>query len=484
LTSLKEKTISGVYWSIIENISKYGLQFVVGIVLARLLSPAEFGLVGMILIFIAISNSLVDAGFSQALIRKINASDYDFSTVFIFNFIFSLFVFWILFFSAGFISDFFEEPTLTLLLRVFAVNIIINALGMVQRTRLIRAIDFKTQTKISIIAGVLSGTIAIIFAYRGWGVWSLIIKTTTFNLINTLLLWVYSKWLPALIFKIESFKEMFAFGSKMVVAGLIDTVYRNIYYVVIGKYFSASDLGYFARAEQFTNMPSSNITTVIQRVSYPALSQIQDDKIKLKSAYKRIIKSTMLVSFVLMIGLAAVAEPLIHTLIGEKWEQSVVYLQLLCFVGMMYPIHGINLNMLKVVGRSDLFLKLEVIKKTMAVPVIVIGIFYGIKIMIAGMIINSFLAYFINSYWSGRFVNYPIKEQVLDILPSFLLALTIGVIVFSFGFVFSVSFPVLLAIQTFIGGLLFIVICEVTKLKAYVYLKEIVFSKLNKTKHG
>mgnify|MGYP001351713584 CR=1 FL=1 len=484
MNNLKQKTISGLLWSIIDNFAKYGLQFIVGIILARLLSPTEFGLVGMITIFISISNSLVDSGFSQALIRKKNAEAKDFSTVFIFNLAFSIIVFGILFFSAKAIGSFFEQPKLVMLVRVFAINIIINAFALVQRTKLTKDLDFKTQTKISILSGAISGLLAIILAYNGAGVWSLVAKTTIFNIITVLLLWYLSKWKPQLVFSSQSFKELFSFGSKMVAAGLLDTIYRNIYYVVIGKYFTVAELGYYTRAEQFNNLPSSNLTTVIQRVSYPALSQLQNDTQRLKLGYKKVIISTMFVSFISMLGMAAIAEPMILTLIGEKWEQSIVYLQMLCFVGMLYPLHGINLNMLKVQGRSDLFLKLEIIKKIIAIPTIVIGVFFGIKIMIIGMIINSIIAYFLNSYWSGKFINYPMREQILDITPSFLLALFMAAIVYVIGLLTPISNVYLLILQITVGGIIVFSFCELTRMNAYIYIKDIVKSKFMNNRNG
>lgn len=484
MNSLKQKTVSGLLWSIIDNLAKYGLQFIVGIILARLLSPTEFGLVGMITIFISISNSLVDSGFSQALIRKNNAEAKDFSTVFIFNLAFSIIVFCLLFFSANAIGSFFEQPKLVLLVRVFAINIIINAFALVQRTKLTKDLDFKTQTKISVLSGAISGLLAIVLAYNGAGVWSLVAKTTIFNILTVLLLWYLSKWKPQLVFSSQSFKELFSFGSKMVAAGLLDTLYRNVYYVVIGKYFTPAELGFYTRAEQFNNLPSSNLTTVIQRVSYPALSQLQDDKVRLKQGYKKVITSTMFVSFISMLGMAAIAEPMILTLIGEKWEQSIAYLQLLCFVGMLYPLHGINLNMLKVQGRSDLFLKLEIIKKLIAIPTIVIGIFWGIKIIIIGMIVNSIIAYFLNSYWSGKLINYSMREQILDITPSFLLAIIMGIIVYFIGSLLPFSNFYILIIQIITGGIIVFSFCELTEMNAYIYIKDTVKSKLKNSRNG
>jgi len=484
VTELKEKTLNGLLWSFIDNFAKYGFQFIIGIILARILTPKEFGLIGIITVFISISNSIVDSGFSQALIRKNNATDKDYSTVFLYNLTFSVFVFLILFFCADYVSIFFGEPNLKLLLRVFSINIIINSFGIVQRTQLIKNINFKAQTKITIIASVASGILAICLAYFGFGVWSLIVKTTIFNLITVLLLRFYTDWKPMLYFSKKSFKELFSFGSKMVVAGLIDTIYRNIYYVIIGKYYSSVDLGYYTRAEQFNNFPSSNLTTVIQRVSYPVLTKLQDDNEKLKFGYKKTITLTMFISFTSMFWLAAVSESLILSLIGINWEQSIIYLQLLCFVGMLYPLHGLNLNILKVKGRSDLFLKLEIIKKILAVPIIIAGIYWGIKIMIIGMIINSIIAYYINSFWSGRLVNYSMREQLMDIVPSFLLSAFTASVVYAASLYLKFSPMANLMLLSVLWISILVLICEITKFKPYKEIVGIAFTYIKKIRYG
>lgn len=478
--TLKDKTISGLLWSFIDNFSRQGIVFIVGIILARLLTPREFGLIGMTTIFIAISQSFVDSGFGAALIRKKNCTQVDYSTVFFFNMAVGILLYLVLFFSAGAISRFFDEPQLKLIVQVLGLGLILNGLTLIQRTKLTKRIDFKLQTKISVIAVVTSGMVGIYMAWKGYGVWSLVIKTLLSYGLTSLLLWIWNGWIPSRVFSKKSFREMFSFGSRLLISGLIDTAYRNVYLLIIGKYFSAAELGFYTRADQFKKLPSQNITSVIQRVSYPVLSSIQDDLPRLKEAYKKLIKSTMFITFVAMMGLAAIAEPLILTLIGEQWLPSVIYLQLLCFAGMFYPLHAINLNMLQVQGRSDLFLRLEVIKKIMAIPVIVIGITLGIQYMIMGMIINSMLAYFLNSYYSGKFLGYSSWEQIKDILPSFLLAAVIGILVFITGVFLPTTEPVKLLIQTAMGVLLTMGQAEALKMKDYLYIKEVVHDKFLK----
>lgn len=480
--SLKQQTIKGLFWSFTDNIVNLGGQFFVGIILARILSPQEFGLIGMLTIFIAISQSLIDSGFSNALIRKKECTQSDYSTVFFFNLVVSLFCYFLLFIFSGPISTFFHEPQLKLLIQVLGIGLILNSFGIIQLTILTKSINFKLQTKVSLVATAGSGIIAITMALRGYGVWSLVAQTLSRFALTSLFFWIWTKWKPLWIFSKRSFLELFSFGSKLLLSGLIDTTYRNIYYLLIGKYFSAVELGYFTRADQFQSLPSSNLQTIIGRVSFPILSGIQDDKIQLKANFKKLIRMTMLITFMLMLGLAVVAKPLVLTLIGEKWLPCIVYLQMLCFVGMLYPLHALNLNMLKVEGRSDLFLRLEIIKKLIAIPAIVIGIFLGMKIMILGMIINSFISYYINSYWSGKFIGYSTADQIKDILPALTLAVVVNGLVFLMGFMITTSSAVLLVFQIAVGCILAVGICELFKIKDYVYIKEIAFEYLLKKK--
>jgi teichuronic acid exporter len=480
--NLKQKTISGLTWSFIDNFTRLGINFIVGIILARLLTPREFGLVGMTAIFIAVSQSFIDSGFTQALIRKQNCTQTDFSTVFFFNLAAGVFFYFIIFFAAEPISIFFNEPQLKSIVQVLGLGIIIISFTIVQKARLTKEINFKLQTKISFIAIIISGIVGIYLAYNGYGVWALVVYTLSGYALNGLLLWLWNKWKPAITFSKKSFRDMFSFGYKLLLSGLLDTAYNNIYLLIIGKFFSAAELGYYTRADQFKNLPSQNITGVIQRVSYPVLSTIQDDKPQLKAAYKKLIRSTMLITFILMLGMAAAAEPLVLTLIGEKWLPSVIYLQLLCFVGMLYPLHALNLNMLNVLGRSDLFLKLEIVKKILAVPVIIAGIVYGIIELILGMIALNFIAYYLNSYWSGKLIGYSFKEQVKDIMPSLILGVFIGLAVYGIGNLTAVSVYWKLTIQILSGSVIFFLIAELTKMNDYLYIKSIVLEKLNKRK--
>ena len=477
--SLKNKAVKGVGWSFLDNIAGQGITFLVGLVLARILSPAEFGILGMITIFIAISNSIIDSGFSNALIRKTDAKEIDYNTVFFFNLALSTLLYTILFIASPAISRFFKEPQLVEITRVMGLLLFVNALAIIQRTLLVKRVDFKTQTKVSIIASAGSAFVGIGMALMGYGVWSLVGQQLSRQFLNTLFLWVFNTWRPAIEFSIQSFKELFGFGSKLLLSGLLNTLYNNIYYIIIGRFYSAAQLGQYTRAEQFNMIFSSNLTSVVQRVSYPVLSSIQNEPERLREAYRKVIKSTMLITFACMLGLAATAKPVILILIGEKWLVAVKYLQIICFSGMLYPLHAINLNILQVKGRSDLFLKLEIIKKGLAVGPICLGIFLGIEYMLLGSVINSFIAYYLNARYSQGMINYSVLEQVKDILPTFIVSLCVAAVMWSITLL-EVNNYLLLLIQCIVGTLMAGIIYEKLNLEEYKELKGIVLSVLKR----
>jgi len=465
-------------WSFIESFTRMGIGFAIGIILARLLSPEEFGLIGMLTVFLAVAGTFTDAGFTQALIRKQDCTDTDFSTVFYFNLGTGVCLYGLLFIFAPYVAAFYEEPELTSLLRVLGCLVIINSFTIIQRTILTKRVDFKLQAKISVITTILSGILGIYMAFKGFGVWSLVAKNISQSILASVFLWLWNQWRPILVFSKESFTSLFGFGSKLMVSSLIDTLGRNIYLLVVGKVFSAEVLGYYTRAMMFRDLPSSNLSAIIARVSFPVLSQLQGDTAQLKAAYRRLITSSMLIAFVLMLGMAASAEAMIITLIGEQWRESIILLQSLCIVGMLYPLHSLNLNMLNVQGRSDLFLRLEIIKKTMIIPVVLIGMKYGLLAMISGMMVTSIIAYFLNSYWSGREIDYSSWNQIVDILPSFLVAATMAGFVYLLGQLLDYNYFVIFALQVLAGGISTVLLCEIFKLEAYRYIKATALAKL------
>ena len=470
--SLKGKTIHGVIWSLIDNVSSSGVIFFVGIILARLLTPEEYGVMAMVSIFIAISNSIIDSGFSSALIRKVKVKPIEYNTVFYFNLLISLLLYICLFFISPFIALFFREPILCEVMRVIGLILIINALSIIPYTIFVREINFKTQTIISLIASVGSGVIGVWMAFSGQGVWSLVGQQLGRQCLNTLFLWFFCHWKPTVSFSMTAFKEMFGFGSKLLLSGLLDTIYKDIYYIVIGRCFSSSILGQYTRAKQFSMVFSTNLTTVVQRVSFPVLSSIQDDSIRLREAYRKVIKSTMLVSFACMLGLAAIAKPLLILLISDKWLPAVYFLQIVCFSNMLYPLHAINLNILKVKGRSDVFLKLEVIKKVLAIFPILVGVYLGIEMMLWGSVIISVISYFLNAYYSASLINYSVYEQLKDIFPSFIVSLGVGFLMWSISLL-SISYYLMLIIQLSTGLILAYLIYNWLRLDEFLEIKSI-----------
>lgn len=481
LGELKGKTIKGLFWSFSDLIFNQGIQFVIQIFLARLLLPEEFGLIGIITVFIAVSNSIIDSGFTNALIREENASQDDYSTVFYFNIAMSVIMYLTLFISAPLISKFFNEPMLVSILRILSLTLIINSFGLIQKTMLTKKINFRSQTAINIIASVSSGVIAIFLAYKGFGVWSLVIRTIIMQILQAVLLSLSNKWLPSFVFKVESFKRLFGFGWKMMVSGIIDTIYNNLYYLIIGRFFSTTQLGYYTNAQKLRDVASTSITTSVQKVSYPVLSNLQTEEDKLKSAYKKIIKNTVFVTFPVMVGLAVVAKPLITIVFGEKWIGSIFFFQLLAVDGMIFPLHVINLNILQVKGRSDLFLKLEVIKKVLSVAIIAIALIggFGIEGLICAAIIDSYISYFINSHFSGKFVSYSTKDQIKDILPIFVASLLMGLVTYGVG-IFISSNIIRLIVQIVVGIVSYIGISLVIKIEELKTIWELIFNYIKK----
>lgn len=470
--SLKDKTVKGVGWSAIDNVAQYVVSFIVSIVLARLLSPDEYGLIGIVGIFTAVCTTLINGGFGSALIRKKDATDDDYNTAFIVNLCMSLLLYFVIFLCAPLIAKFFEREELTDLTRVSSVGMIVGALALVQQTRLTKRIDFKTQTKITLIASITSGVIGIIMAILGFGVWSLVAQGLSSQILKTIFLWVFNHWLPKLSFSKASFKELFGFGWKIMISGLLDTVWKELYQVVVGKFYSPATLGQYTRAKGFSQLFSNNLTGVIQRVTFPVLSNIQDDKNRMISAYRRIIKTTMFFSTICMFFLGAVSEPLLFCLIGPKWHEAATYLPLICLAGSLYPLHAINLNMLQVQGRSDLFLVLEIIKKLLALGPLFVGAYVGIMPMLYTNLLFSIISYFLNSYWTGKLLGYTSWKQIKDIAPSFALATFIAISVWFFKFI-PISNWIILPIQVFVGVIVFISACRLFRIPEYNEAKQL-----------
>lgn len=480
--SLKRKTVKGVGWSAVDNIAGHSVTFIVSLVLARILSPDDYGLIGIIAIFTAVCQTLIKAGFTTALIRKKDATDDDYNTVFIVNLAMSLMLYTVIFLCAPLIADFFHRNELVSLIRVSSLSMIIGALALVQQTRLTKRIDFKSQTKITITASISSGVVGIIMALMGFGVWALVTQTLTSQIIRTTLLWRVNKWIPSLRFSTKSFHELFGFGWKMMVSSILDTVWKELYQVVVGRFYSPATLGQYTRAKSFSQLLSSNLTAVIQRVTYPVLSNIQDEKERMVRAYRKMIKMTMFITAVSMFFLGAISEPLLYCLIGPKWHDASLYLPLICLSASTYPLHAINLNMLQVQGRSDLFLGLEIIKKTIHLGPLFIGAFIGILPMLCTNVITCIISYFLNSYYSGRLLGYSSWMQLRDIAPSYGIAMLLALSVYFLKFL-PITYWIVLPLQLILGIIVFFVLCVVTKQEEYLEMKGLLTPYIKKLKN-
>lgn len=427
--NLKNKTLSGILWSAIERFSLQSVQFVINIIMARLLAPSDYGMIGMLAIFLQISQAFVDSGFTNALIQRKDRTETDFSTVFYFNILIALIFYGILFTSAPTIARFYDMPELINVTKVISLTLVINSLSAVHRTKLIINVNFKTQSKISLSAAIISGCLGIWMAYTNWGVWALVWQTFTNSILLTILFHFFIRWKPLFTFSVQSFKQLFSFGSKLLISGMIHTIYKNLYTIVIGKRFSAIDLGYYTRAEQFAMFPSSNLNAIISRVIFPILSTIQDNDEQLKIVYRKYIHLSSYIIFPLMVGLAALAKPTIELLLTYKWSGVVILLQILCFDWMFDHLSMINLNLLYVKGRSDLALKLELIKKTIATIILFISIPFGLIGMCYGRVLYSLIATYLNTKYTKSLIGLSFLEQIKDILPSLVLSLTMGIVI-------------------------------------------------------
>ena len=479
--SLKDKTIKGTAWSAADAFLGQGVTFLVGIVLARLLSPDEYGLIGICMIFNTVLSSIVDSGFNNALIRKKNCTDADYNTMFLTNLSISIVLYSLLFVSTPFVAHFFSRNELTWLIRATGLILLINALSITQVTILTKRIDFKTKTKASFISAILSGLVGIAMAYTGFGVWALVGQMLSKQLIYTLCLWGLNKWWPSFTFSSKSFHYMWGFGWKLLVSGLLNNIWNQLYQVVVGKFYSPATLGQYTRGREYASIFSSNLTSIIQRVSYPVLSEIQDDKHRMVEGYRRVIKMTMFITAICMISLGAVSEPLIYCLIGPQWHEAATYLPLICISMSLYPLHAINLNMLQVLGRSDIFLYLEIIKKIIGIVPIMIGIFVDIYWMLIASILIGFVSLYLNSWYTGKALGYTFWKQLRDIAPSFVIAFIIALSVYFLKYL-PLSNWAILPMQVLLGALVFITACRKSGLEEYKEVTNMIKPVLNKIK--
>lgn len=416
--SLKHKAVNSVLWRIGEQGANQVIQLVISIILARLIMPEQFGMIGMLVVFTAVSNVFINSGFSSALIRKPHLTQADCSTVYLYNIGVSLICYLILFCIAPWVSDFYGMVPLCPLLRVLSLNLIIGSFAGVHRTLLTKEMDFKSMTKYNILGLAVSGVVGICMAFLGFEVWALVAQSLTGTAIGTICVCRKVKWRPTLTFSRESFREFFGFGSRMLASELLNTIYTNIYSIVIGKVYRASDLAYYNRGNVIMQMTSSTPTGILQSVTYPTLCKLQDNDDALCNGYRRMLRLSAFIVFPLSLGAGAVAYPFISVLFTERWIFSATLMSIMAFGAMWYPIHAINLNYLMVKGRSDLFFRLEIIKKVQGVIMLCITVPFGIEAMCWGSVVTSIFCLFYNTYYNGKFLNLSIWRQLGDFLPT------------------------------------------------------------------
>ncbi len=482
MSDLKKRTAVGIIWNFSEQLTKRGLSIIITILLARFLLPDDFGLIAMMAVFLGIASYLMDSGFREALIQKKDANDVDFNTAFYTNILFGLIAYGLLFASAPYIADFYQEPRLINLIRVAGLSIIINSFQVIQSTILSRELNFKAQLKATLPATIVSGLIAVLMAYFGYGVWALIIQMLISSLLTTIFLWAMKLWRPKWVFSFDSLKTMFAFSSYLLIAGLSNILFVNMYVIVIAKYFSAALAGYYFFADRIKELVVSQLVASIQTVTYPALSKIQDDPVRLKSGYRKVIAITTFLLFPAITLLAALAEPLFHVLLSEQWLPAVIYLQLMCIAAILNPLHAINVNILKVTGRSDLVLYIGFFKKFMMILIFIISFNYGVIGILIGQIISSVLTYIPNSYYSSRLINYSAREQLADFMPILLLSGAIAL--FTYSLVLFIDWSAIIELLVFgtLAIILYLVGAHLLKLHAYILARQLITEKLKQRK--
>jgi teichuronic acid exporter len=478
--SLKEKGLQGVFWTFVEQFGTQIIQFVVQLILARVLMPEEFGLIGMLSIFMAFGSFLVDSGMSVSLIRTQGVDESDFSSVFFINITVSIVIYFILFFSSPLIAIFFKQPILSDVIKVYCLSFIIRAISSIQYVRLTILMDFKTLTILRFPGLAIGGIVGLVLAYRGYGVWSLVYMQLTNLTLDSILIWFQVDWRPSFIFDWIRIKRHFNFGYKLTLSSLIDTIYSNIYNVIIGKYFSSSQLGYYTRADSIKQLPVSNISSALNKVTFPLFSSIQDDNVRLKNVYKRLMQQVLYWISPTLVIAGVLGEPLFRFLMTEKWLPAVPYFQILCLVGIMYPLHAYNLNILHVKGRSDLFLKLEIIKKAVVTIGLIIAIPFGIYGLLWAQFILNFIGFYINTLYSGKMINYSVSEQVKDIAPILGLAGLIGIFVYFLDLQFPQSTDYdffRLVFGTSFGVGCYILISYITRFTPFVDFKQLILKR-------
>jgi len=432
MASLRNEAIKGMSWAAIEKFTSQAIAFILGIIMARLLAPADYGVIGMTGIFIGIAGTLVDSGLGTALIQKKEKKKDDYSTLFVFNFGISTLLYLILFIAAPWIAEFYKTPVLKDVTRVITFQLVLNALFNAHYTKLRIDLQFKAMSIISLVSQIMTGCVGVFFAFIGWGVWALVWQTIFSCIIRGLMAVAYLKWwMPGTGFSKDSFRYLFGFGSKVLASSLINTIYGNVYTLIIGKKFTPDEVGHYTRGGQLATFPANVTTDILVSVNYPILARLQDDNAKLVNAYRKMLTVPLFALYPILVGMAVLGEPFIGLLLGEKWLPCVPFLQIIAIGAMFTPLTHVNLNLLYVKGRTDLVLKLEIIKKTIAFSIVFLTIHFGIIWMMVGKSCYDFIAFSINCHYTGKILGYGWKKQMKEILPIILKSLIMGAVVFA-----------------------------------------------------
>ena len=474
--SLQKQAFSGMVWTFGQQFSSQIISFGISVFLARLLLPSDFGAIAMFSVLTAIAGSFVDSGMASSLIRSKNIDDTDLSTVFWFNLVVSIILYAIIFIVAPFVADFYHLAILKSVIRIYSITLIIRSFVTVQGVIFIKNLDFKTGFKIQIPSQIIGGVSGIVLAYNGFGVWSIVYYNIIQTIVSTVQLWLYSQWKPSFIFRKEKFKEHFNFGYKLTLSGLLNTIFNNIYTIVIGKMFSAVQLGFYNRADTLKQLPVTNLSNALNKVTFPLFSKIKDNDEKLKEVYSRLMKVVVFIITPILSIMIVLADPLIRFVYTEKWLPAVPYFQVLAVAGILHPIHSYNLNILKVKGRSDLFLVLEIVKKVMIIIVLIVSLRYGIMGLIWGQVLASFLAFFINTYYTGKFLKYGPLSQIVDLFPTLLVCACLTIVFFYFRKFTLINYKDIVQIIVIACSyiVLYFGLVSLLKFKEIKYIKELI----------
>ena len=479
--NMKNKVILGLIWKLIEKTGAQGIQFIISIILARLLLPEEYGIIALITIFLNIANIFIQSGFSSAIIQKKEVDEVDCDSVFYFNLIISIIAYFILYMLSPIISDFYKNPILSSVLRVQSITLIIGGLNAIQNAIIQRKMQFKKLFIVSLVAIIIQGLVGIFMAYKNYGVWSLVISNLVGSIVTTIILWFITSWRPKLNFSIIRLKSMFKFGSRLLLSSLIDIIYNNLYSLIIGKKYDQEMLAYYNRGQNIPNILVTNINSSIDGVLFPALSTYQDDKKGMKMLVRRSIVTSSFIVFPIMFGLFAISKPLTIILLTDKWIDSVPFMKLSCIMYAIWPIHTANLQAIKAMGRSDVFFKLEVIKKILGIVIIVITIPFGVYTMMIGCVINSILCTFINAYPNKHLLEYDYFQQIKDILPSLILSIAMSIIISCIS-IFDLSNFVIILLQMILGICVYVLGAWIFKFECFLYIINNIKYYINKSR--